>query len=115
MTRAELLRSGVRREFHAPFWNSGGVGDYPADCNKGNNADFYRNDSYSKLPHTSDNNTHAHLEPLCGIVQSLASPADEQTACDRHIFLDTEPHSHGKSALAQSRQCHSELIDRFYS
>jgi hypothetical protein len=33
MIRARLLRSGVKRNFHAPFWSSGGGSDAPADCN----------------------------------------------------------------------------------
>ena len=34
MTTANLLRSGVKREFHAPFCSRGGEGDLPIDCNE---------------------------------------------------------------------------------
>ena len=29
-----ILRSGVKRKFHAPFWNSGRRSDPPIDCNR---------------------------------------------------------------------------------
>ena len=34
MTRGASLRSRVKGNFQARFWNSGGRGDSPADCSK---------------------------------------------------------------------------------
>ena len=34
MTRGAALRSRVKGNFQARFWNSGGRGDSPADCSK---------------------------------------------------------------------------------
>ena len=34
MTRDALLRSRVKGNFQARFWNSGGRGDSPTDCRK---------------------------------------------------------------------------------
>jgi len=33
MTKANLLRSGVLRKAHAPFWSSAREGDLPGNCN----------------------------------------------------------------------------------
>jgi hypothetical protein len=33
LTTAILLKSGVKRKFHAPFGRGSGVGDYPTDLN----------------------------------------------------------------------------------
>src|SRR5262245_12226092 len=34
VTSIRILRSGVRRKSHAPFWNSGRRSDPPSDCNR---------------------------------------------------------------------------------
>src|SRR5262249_2011741 len=36
VTSIRILRSGVRRKSHAPFWNSGRRSDPPIDCNRVN-------------------------------------------------------------------------------
>src|SRR5215510_14557505 len=35
-----ILRSGVRRKSHAPFWNSGRRSDPPIDCNRDERRDY---------------------------------------------------------------------------
>jgi hypothetical protein len=42
MTRGTSLRSRVKGNFQARFWNSGGRGDSPADCSKLSDYFYYK-------------------------------------------------------------------------
>ena len=43
VTSIRILRSGVRRKSHAPFWSSGRRSDPPIDCNRYHGTDRNRN------------------------------------------------------------------------
>ena len=46
MTMAQILRSGVRRKFHAPFCSGGGASDGSVDRTLSSNLDFAKTTSH---------------------------------------------------------------------